>query len=627
VEVVTGDYRSYDREFKGRGYRIFRIFMNNFNTLISKWYTILVIVLSFVFLFFSIMGIVIGAMIEEEEVFTLQDFDEVYFEILPVSDEDMHVITTLNSTFTVRYNITNVGSNSTPPLLMFLPPNSLWNYSMDYPSGKLKPGDSMIVEIQITIPNNRSDFGKLDVSSYQKDEQYGDGGTIEKRQSFDDPGSIYIPTGDGEYNIPTNPHDFFGESEIYYSYFSRLTLLIVAPGDILDDVLEGNYLLNLDSRIASISTLVTLDKDDPGLFIDRIGGPPNMNFDTSFEMEIEDEEETPFRISMTSQDSEDIEVIVRNTGDRPIRVKLEALIMPIYDWDWFVEIYSERDHDDNPEGEILPGDEMRYHIIVSSGAYQMKMPYNIILMGTEISREEYQESRVTNMVVDITGAPETKDIKETFFQTFWGGEFNYERFLWFILLTAVCGGGIISSDLKNNTFTLYLSRPITWLDYGMGKFLALSGILSLITLVPVIIIFLVQMAFKDETFTYFIEHLWILGGMLLSYVIAIVIFSSLSLALSSLTKRGYYAGVGIFAYFIFTPPVADLMVGLFENDYLKVLNINLMLKNLFKPFYGLSYSSSEMGFGYHLLVLVAVFMIVFSWSILFLRFHKKEVAK
>lgn len=626
MEVVTGDYRPYDREFKGRSYRIFRIFTTNFSALMKKWYTILVLVLSFVFLFFSIMAIVIGASFEEEELIML-DFDEVYFEILPVSNDDLHVITSLNSTFTVRYNVTNVGRNSTTPFLMFLPPNSLWDYSMNHPQEELEPGGSMIVEIQITIPDNKFDFGAFDERYYSEGDRYIEEKNLQKSQSFDDPGSIPIPFDNGGSDIPTSPFDFFGQSVIYESLFSRLTLLLVAPGDILDDILMGDYMINLDSRIASISTLVTIDIDDPGLFIDWPEGRPNMNFDTSFEIEIEEVDESPFRIGMTSQDSEGFDVIVRNTGDRPIRIRLEALIMPIYDWDWYVEIYNDRDHDDNPEGEILPGKEMRYNVIISSGAYHMEMPYNIILMGTETSRAEYQESRVSHVVVDIEGAPETKDIEETFFQTFWGGEFNYERFLWFILLTAVCGGGIISADLKNNTFTLYLSRPLTWIDYGIGKFLALSGVLSLITLVPAVIIFLVQMAFKDESLSYFAEHSWILGGMILSYIIAIVIFSSLSLALSSLTKRGYYAGVGIFAYFIFTPPVADLMVGLFENDYLKLLNINLVLKNLFRPFYGLTYDSEAMGFGYHLLVMVAVFMVMLFWSILFIRFHNREVAK
>jgi ABC-type transport system involved in multi-copper enzyme maturation permease subunit len=407
-----------------------------------------------------------------------------------------------------------------------------------------------------------------------------------------------------------------------------MTLLMVAPGDIIQGVMEGEYPVFLDPRIASISTLVTIDRDDPGLFKYWPEGRQDMNFSSSFNMSIEEmDDDPPFRMGMTSQDDESLHVIIQNTGDIPIRLKLEALIMPIHDQDWLVEVYSERDHDENPEGVILPGEEMKYLVQVSSGAYGLKMPYNIILMATEINRSEYQESRVAHVVVDIKGEAEEEKIERSFYNIFWGNEFNYERFLWFILMTAVCGGGIIASDLKNNTFTLYLSRPLTSLDYTIGKFLALSGILSLITLLPVIAIFLVGMAFRDETFTYFINHIWLLGGMILSYVIAIVIFSSLSLALSSLTKRGIYAGVGIFAFFIFTPPVSDLMVSLFENDYLKLLNINLVLKNLFLPLYGLSYDSGSIGFNYHLFVLVAVLLVVISWSIIFIRFHNREVAQ
>jgi ABC-2 type transport system permease protein len=218
-------------------------------------------------------------------------------------------------------------------------------------------------------------------------------------------------------------------------------------------------------------------------------------------------------------------------------------------------------------------------------------------------------------------------MEQQFFNTFWGGEFNYERFLWIVLLTAVAGSSLISRDLKNNTFTLYFSRPLTWVDYAIGKFMALATALSLITIVPTVLIFSTKMAFLDEPFIFVIEKLPILGGMVLSYLIAIVFFSSVAMALSSMTKRGVFAGVGIFAYLVMAPIISDLLVEIFDNDHLKLLNVNLVLKSLFIPFFGLKYSESSMGFGYHLLVLEVLALIAICWGILFFRFHNKEVAK
>ena len=45
----------------------------------------------------------------------------------------------------------------------------------------------------------------------------------------------------------------------------------------------------------------------------------------------------------------------------------------------------------------------------------------------------------------------------------------------FVALVAIfAGSGLIATDLKNNALSLYLSKPLSWMDYLIGKFAAIG---------------------------------------------------------------------------------------------------------------------------------------------------------
>ena len=52
------------------------------------------------------------------------------------------------------------------------------------------------------------------------------------------------------------------------------------------------------------------------------------------------------------------------------------------------------------------------------------------------------------------------------------------------LLMMASGCGVISDDLRYKTFQLYFSKPLSRFEYGLGKFLGLFALGSLITLLP-----------------------------------------------------------------------------------------------------------------------------------------------
>jgi ABC-type transport system involved in multi-copper enzyme maturation permease subunit len=195
------------------------------------------------------------------------------------------------------------------------------------------------------------------------------------------------------------------------------------------------------------------------------------------------------------------------------------------------------------------------------------------------------------------------------------------------LLAAFAGSGIIARDLQENSISLYLSRPITWYDYLGSKFSSLMILLSTITLFPAVVLFSTGMAFSNKDISYILEHMYILSGMLISYLLALVLFSSVSMAFSTLIRKWIFSGVAIFVFFIFTSTVSDILVALFDNDYLRLMNINFVMKNIFKPLFGLEYARSSTGIEWYWLAITLVMIIFVSWSVLIIKFRNREVAK
>jgi len=108
------------------------------------------------------------------------------------------------------------------------------------------------------------------------------------------------------------------------------------------------------------------------------------------------------------------------------------------------------------------------------------------------------------------------------------------------LLTAFAGPGLISPDLANGALPLYFCRPFSRAEYVLGKLSVLAILLSQITWVPGLILFVVQAGIAGASWTW--SNLWIAGSLFVSSVIWIAILSLLAMALSAWVKWRIVAG-------------------------------------------------------------------------------------
>ena len=77
-------------------------------------------------------------------------------------------------------------------------------------------------------------------------------------------------------------------------------------------------------------------------------------------------------------------------------------------------------------------------------------------------------------------------INPAFFQFFCGFQAGMA-----VLLTAFVGPGLVAPDLANNALPLYFCRPFTRAEYVFGKMSLLLALLSAITWLPGLVLFLV----------------------------------------------------------------------------------------------------------------------------------------
>ncbi len=120
----------------------------------------------------------------------------------------------------------------------------------------------------------------------------------------------------------------------------------------------------------------------------------------------------------------------------------------------------------------------------------------------------------------------------------------------FVFFVAVyVGAGLIANDRRANALQIYLSKPLTRVEYVFGKLAILATFLLLVTWLPAIVLLIVQMAFAGN-FTFLKNNLFLFPAITVFAALEVVLVSATMLALSSLSKSSRYVGI-LYAAVIF----------------------------------------------------------------------------
>jgi ABC-2 type transport system permease protein len=131
------------------------------------------------------------------------------------------------------------------------------------------------------------------------------------------------------------------------------------------------------------------------------------------------------------------------------------------------------------------------------------------------------------------------------------------------ILTAIVGPGLVSPDLANNGLPLYLCRPFSRAEYVLGKMAILVWLLSLITWIPGLILFVIEASLSGVAWAG--ANAGLASGVLFGSTIEILVLSLLALAISAWIKRKLAAGAALLGVFFFGAGLAQAINAVFET--------------------------------------------------------------
>jgi len=152
-----------------------------------------------------------------------------------------------------------------------------------------------------------------------------------------------------------------------------------------------------------------------------------------------------------------------------------------------------------------------------------------------------------------------------------------EVFLFFI--TVYAGTGLIANDRRANALQIYLSKPLTRVEYIFGKFTILLTLLLLVTWVPAVLLVVIQVMFAGS-FSFLLQHLFLLPAITVFALIQVTTVSIAMLALSSLSRSSRYVGVLYAALIFFSQAVYGIVRGITRDSSFAWLSVPLDLQHI-----------------------------------------------
>lgn len=170
-------------------------------------------------------------------------------------------------------------------------------------------------------------------------------------------------------------------------------------------------------------------------------------------------------------------------------------------------------------------------------------------------------------------------IDASFFQFF----VEFQGWLAFIL-TVLVGPVLISRDLANNALPLYLCRPFSRAEYVLGKMTVLMILLSLVTWVPGLLLFLLQAYLEGAG--WIVSNLWMAGAIFVGSMTWIVLLSLLALALSAWVRWRLVASVALLGFFFIPSAFGGLVNGLFMTRMGHLISPSALMNNIWRGLFG-----------------------------------------
>lgn len=156
-------------------------------------------------------------------------------------------------------------------------------------------------------------------------------------------------------------------------------------------------------------------------------------------------------------------------------------------------------------------------------------------------------------------------IDSDFFVTFMNAQAIFA-----VLLATFAGPSLIAPDLANGALSLYFSRPLSRSEYVLSRMLVLVGVLSPVTWIPGLVLFVMQASLAGWSWT---AQNWLIGvGIVLGFLLWVVFVSLVAMTSSAYVKWRVVSGGLVLGSFFVLAGAAQITAMVLRVDWPKALN-------------------------------------------------------
>jgi ABC-2 type transport system permease protein len=151
-------------------------------------------------------------------------------------------------------------------------------------------------------------------------------------------------------------------------------------------------------------------------------------------------------------------------------------------------------------------------------------------------------------------------------------------------LAMLVGPQQVSRDLTNNGLPLYLCRPLTRSEYVVGKMSIVAILVSIVTWVPGLLLFLLQSYL--EGWSWFADNIWIASAIFISSMVLILVLALISQAISAWVKWLIAARAALLGLFFIPTVFAAIVNEIFQTRWGHIFDLQDLIGNVWAGLFG-----------------------------------------
>ena len=191
----------------------------------------------------------------------------------------------------------------------------------------------------------------------------------------------------------------------------------------------------------------------------------------------------------------------------------------------------------------------------------------------------YLHHNVNAIAIMQLNIKELVPIDAFFFETFVGIQGGFAFFV-----ALLVGPPLVSRDLRNNALPLYLCRPFSRTEYVMGKMSVILILISAMTWVPQLLLFLLQSYL--EGFTWFSTNLSLASAIVISGIVWALLLALLTQTISALVKWRVVASGALLALFFIPSVFGEFINVVFLTRWGHLISVSSLMQNVTAGLFG-----------------------------------------